>query len=79
MPDPQDEKRLGRGYGAGYAIVGAGFGLVFSILFFAWMGYLADKALKTAPLFLLIGLAVGMGAGFYAFWRRISAESKSKP
>ena len=78
MADPDDEGRMGRGYGTGYAIVGAGFGLAVSILFFAWVGNFADKKLHTAPLFLLIGLAIGLGAGFYGFWRRISAESKTK-
>lgn len=78
MANPEDEGRVGRGYGAGYAIVGAGFALAVSILFFAWLGYIADKKLHTAPLFLLIGLAIGLGAGFYGFWRKISAEAKSK-
>jgi ATP synthase protein I len=78
VADPRDEGRMGRGYGAGYAIVGAGFGLAISILFFAWLGNFVDGKLHTAPLFLLIGLAIGLGAGFYAFWRKISAESKSR-
>lgn len=76
MADPGDEKRVGRGYGTGYAIVGAGFALAISILFFAWLGYLADKALKTTPLLLLVGLGIGLGAGFYAFWLKVSAEAK---
>jgi len=78
MTDQKDEGKLGRGYGTGYAIVGAGFGLAISILFFAWIGYVVDKKLGTAPLFLLIGLGVGLGAGFYAFWLKISAAAKSK-
>jgi F0F1-type ATP synthase assembly protein I len=76
MADDQNEPPEGRGFGAGYAIVGAGFQLVFSILFFMGMGMLADRAAHTPPLFLLIGLAVGMAAGFYAFWRRVMAMSK---
>ena len=78
MANPRDERGVGRGYGTGYAIVSAGFALAISILFFAWLGHLADKALHTAPLFLLIGLAVGLVAGFYAFWRKISAEAKGQ-
>ncbi|MDO8666067.1 MAG: AtpZ/AtpI family protein [Gemmatimonadales bacterium] len=77
MVDPKDEGKLGRGYGTGYSILSAGFALPISILFFAWMGYLADRKLGTAPLLLLIGLGIGLGAGFYAFWRKISAESKA--
>lgn len=76
MTAPDDKGSVGRGYGAGYSIVSAGFGLAVSILFFAWLGYMGDKALGTAPLFLLIGLAIGLGAGFYAFWLKIKAASK---
>jgi F0F1-type ATP synthase assembly protein I len=72
-----DERgKLGRGYGTGYSIVSAGFGLAVSILFFAWLGYMGDKALGTKPLLLLIGLALGLGAGFYAFWLKIKSASK---
>lgn len=78
MADPKDDGKLGRGYGAGYSIVSAGFALAVSILFFAWLGSLLDRKLATAPLFLLIGLGIGLGAGFYAFWLKISAASKSK-
>ena len=76
MAEKQDEGGVGRGYGTGYAIVGAGFALAISILFFAWLGTVLDRKLNTAPLFLLIGLAIGLGAGFYAFWLKISAEAK---
>jgi F0F1-type ATP synthase assembly protein I len=76
MADSGDDQKLGRGYGTGYAIVGAGFGLAVSILFFAWLGYTADKHFHTAPLLLLIGLAIGLGAGFYGFWLKIRDASK---
>lgn len=78
MTDPQNDGKLGKGYGTGYSIVGAGFGLAFSILFFAWLGYVADQRFGTAPLFLLIGLGIGLGAGFYAFWLKISAAAKDR-
>jgi F0F1-type ATP synthase assembly protein I len=67
---------VGRGFGAGYTIVGAGFQLVFSMLFFMGMGYLADRWLNSEPWLLLVGIAVGLAAGFYAFWLRIQAMSK---
>lgn len=78
MADPKDDGKLGRGYGAGYSIVSAGFALAVSILFFAWLGYLADRKLGTAPLLLLLGLGLGLGAGFYAFWRKISVTAKKE-
>jgi len=77
MADDRDESPLGRGYGTGWAIVGAGFQLAFSILFFMGLGNLADRWLGVRPLFMLIGLAVGMAAGFYAFWMRVKAASQS--
>lgn len=76
MAEDQDEQPEGRGFGTGYAIVGAGFQLVFSILLFMGLGALADRKAHTQPLFLLIGLAIGMAAGFYAFWLRVMAMSK---
>jgi len=71
-----DEQRSpeSRGFGTGYAIVGAGFQLAFSILFFLGMGYLADRWLGTRPVLMLAGLLLGLGAGFYVFWRRVMAE-----
>ena len=77
MPDDRDESPMGRGYGTGWAIVGAGFQLAFSILFFMGMGYLADRWLGSRPLFMLVGLAIGLAAGFYAFWMRVKAASQS--
>jgi len=76
MADDRDESPMGRGYGTGWAIVGAGFQLAFSILFFMGMGYLADRWLGSRPFLMLIGLAVGMAAGFYAFWLRVKAASQ---
>jgi F0F1-type ATP synthase assembly protein I len=79
MAEDQDaQEKEGRGFGTGYAIVGAGFQLVFSMLFFMWLGSLLDRKTHTAPLFLLIGLMIGLAAGFYAFWIRVTAESKER-
>lgn len=74
----QDEERSpeSRGFGAGYAIVGAGFQLALAILFFLWIGHLVDGWLHTAPVFMLIGVLVGLGTGMYALIRRVTAESK---
>jgi len=76
MADNQ-QNPVGRGFGVGYSVVGAGFQLAFAILFFTGMGYLGDRKLGTAPWLMLLGLAVGLGAGFYAFWRRVVAASKA--
>jgi F0F1-type ATP synthase assembly protein I len=78
MAQEPKESPFGKGFGAGYSIVGAGFQLVFSILFFLGVGYLADRRLGTSPWLMLVGILVGLGAGFYAFWLRISAMSRGK-
>lgn len=71
----QDQGPWTRGFGAGYGIVAAGFQLVFSILFFMGMGYLADRKLGSRPWLMLMGLALGLAAGFYAFLRRVQAAA----
>jgi F0F1-type ATP synthase assembly protein I len=76
MDSEPGENPVGRGFGAGYAIVGAGFQFAFAILFFLGGGLLADKWLGTRPVCTLLGLAVGLGAGFYAFYVRVMAESR---
>lgn len=77
MPNKRDDNPVSRGFGAGYGIVAAGFQLAFSILFFLGMGVWADRKLETKPWLTLIGLAIGMGAGFYAFYLRVQAASKA--
>lgn len=74
-----DRSPVGRGFGAGYAIVGAGFQFAFAILLFLWIGHLADRWLDSKPILTLVGLAVGLGAGFYAFWLRVMALGGRKP
>ena len=76
MAQKPEETPFGQGFGAGYSIVGAGFQFVFSMLFFMGMGYLADRWLGTRPWLMLAGLLLGLGAGFYAFWLRVTAASK---
>jgi F0F1-type ATP synthase assembly protein I len=73
--DPENSP-VGRGFGAGYAIVGAGFQFAFAILFFLGAGYMLDRWLHTRPVFTLLGVAVGLAAGFYAFILRVMAESR---
>ncbi len=75
MASEPDESAESRGFGAGYAIVAAGFQLAFAVLLFLGAGVLADRWLHTRPLFTLIGVVVGLGAGMYAFILRVLAES----
>ena len=78
MATKPDESSESRGFGAGYAIVAAGFTLAFAILLFLGAGVLVDRWLHTRPIFTLIGVVVGLGAGMYAFLLRVLAESPSR-
>ncbi len=46
-----------------------GYTLFGSILFFAYLGYWVDKWSGTKPLFLIIGLFLGLFAGFYNMFK----------
>jgi len=76
MEKQPGDSGIGRGYGAGYAIFAAGFQLVASILFFMAMGYFLDRWLGTAPAFMLVGIVVGLAAGFYVFLLRVKAAAR---
>jgi ATP synthase protein I len=71
-----EKSPIGRGFGAGYAIVAAGFQFAFAILLFLGGGLLVDRWLGTRPVFTLLGVAIGLAAGFYAFMLRVMAESR---
>jgi F0F1-type ATP synthase assembly protein I len=77
-PEPDDNAES-RGFGAGYAIVAAGFQLAFAVLLFLGAGILVDRWLHTKPIFTLVGVVVGLGAGMYAFIVRVIAESPPRP
>jgi F0F1-type ATP synthase assembly protein I len=49
--------------------VGLQFAL--SIVVFLYVGQWIDRRLGTAPWFLLIGVFVGAGAGFYSMYRKL--------
>jgi F0F1-type ATP synthase assembly protein I len=73
-PDPDDNAES-RGFGAGYSIVAAGFQLALAILLFLGAGFLVDRWLHSKPIFTVIGVVVGLGAGMYVFILRVLAES----
>ena len=71
---PEDEdRRAARKLGA-YG--GLGLQFAASILLFLYGGQWLDRRLGTAPWFLLIGVFVGAGAGFYSIYRRLMTDLK---
>lgn len=49
-----------------------GLELVVPVALLAYGGYWLDGRLGTLPWFLLLGLLLGMAAGFYNLFRRVS-------
>jgi ATP synthase protein I len=57
-----------------YAALGVQF--VLSILVFLYLGRWVDRKLGTEPWFLFIGVFTGATAGFYAMYRKLTADQK---
>ena len=41
------------------------------------IGLLVDKALGTSPVFVLVGIALGIVAGAFGFWARVRAALRT--
>lgn len=50
---------------------GHGLTIALSTALFAWAGDWLDGRLGTAPLFVIVGVFVGFGAGFYSMYRQL--------
>ena len=50
----------------------AAYSLLGSIIIFTLLGYFLDSYFETLPLFLLIGLLLGMVVGFYVLFKFIN-------
>jgi ATP synthase protein I len=59
------------------SFAGAGVQFVASILLFLYIGKWLDAKFGTSPWLLMLGVVLGAGAGFYSFYRRIMAASRS--
>jgi F0F1-type ATP synthase assembly protein I len=58
-------------------VTGLGLSATGSILLGVFGGLFLDRALHTAPLFLLVGLALGVGAAIYGVYKLLQEELKS--
>lgn len=52
---------------------GHGLTIAVSTALFGWLGVLADDRLGTEPLFVLLGVFLGFGAGFYSMYSKLMA------
>ena len=57
-------------------VSGAGFTLVAYVLVFTGLGYLLDRLLGTGPWFMVGGVFVGAGLGFWMFIRVLVAAER---
>lgn len=58
-----------------WALAGLGTQFFASILLFVWIGNWFDRRFHTSPWFLLGGVLLGGGGGFYASYRRLTRPS----
>jgi ATP synthase protein I len=78
----QGDPRLG-GSGKGTGpdagdLAGVGLGFAASILLFFFLGRWLDSRLGTEPWLLILGVFIGLSAGFWSMYRRLVVEPRSK-
>ena len=70
-----DPREIGRASGRH---MGLGLAFALSILFFMGGGAWLDSKLGTKPFLMLVGAAVGAGAGFYSLYYHIVIEPRHR-
>lgn len=68
VPD-EDRRKIG-------AFLGLGWAYALTVLAFVAVGALLDRWLNASPVFTVIGVFLGGGAGFYSLVRRVFAIQK---
>ena len=58
------------------AYASLGFEVVLPVALLAYGGYWLDNRAGTLPLFLILGVLLGMAAGFYNLFRRVNPTRK---
>ena len=75
---PGAESGPNDGYGKGYALLTVSLTFALAVVLSLLGGMWLDRRFGTAPLFLLLGLAFGLGVGGTWVWQRIKVESGGK-
>jgi hypothetical protein len=66
--------RSSRAWDRGSDALGAALTFAVAAALFAWLGFLADGQLGTSPLFLILGLALGLVGGFLHLLRVLAPD-----
>jgi ATP synthase protein I len=74
-PKPKDKEEAYRKY---LRYSQAGLQFFAAVTLFTLAGHWLDRQLGTTPLFILLGLALGFGGGFYSLYRELFVEKAPK-
>ena len=83
MADKDQREGTGQEIGDSYRKAGpwldASWQLSGSLVFWLLVGYFLDRWLGTRPWLLVAGSVLGIGLGFYLFFRAVAALGRKKP
>lgn len=76
MARPEGPRKPSPADGAEY--LGHGLSFAASIALFLFLGWLLDGRLGTKPIFTIIGMFIGAGAGFYSLYHHLVVRPRSR-
>jgi len=62
---------------SGNDFAGAGIQFAVALVIFVFLGNWLDKRFGTSPLFIVLGVLIGGGGGFYSFYRKVTSAQKA--
>jgi len=77
-PSEQGEEDTAASYRRAAPYLDASWQLVGSVALWTAVGWFADSKLRTTPWLLVSGAVVGMGLGFYLFFKSVLAIGRKK-
>jgi len=78
QPGERDEENAAESYRRAAPYLDASWQLAGSVALWTVVGWFADSKLKTTPWLLVSGAVVGMGLGFYLFFKAVLAIGRKK-